>query len=239
MENLWKSVYLVGTEWDKYDAVYSIPWDFSHLEKAIEEEGGKLHGKKVYMFGVTEPQLVQLGEKWKVTHIPAIVAITSPEPPSDKIGVKSVQMEGDGEVIPMRDMKMDWVPFIDEENEGRQVERVRPQVFVLNCILRKAALKRLKPQQVKKYEYCLPYIYQPTKDEHFEYDSSVSIMYPMPEPQPPVVAEFDWKFDTLDEFCDNLVDEEALPKDKLSDFKEFARKLINEAKAKVREVRRC
>ncbi len=34
-----------------------------------------------------------------------------------------------------------------------------------------------------------------------------------------VVAEFDWQFDTLDEFTENLVEEEALPKDKAAEFK--------------------
>lgn len=37
--------------------------------------------------------------------------VTSPFPPSDKIGIKSVQREEEL-IVPMREMKMDWVPFI-------------------------------------------------------------------------------------------------------------------------------
>eukprot|EP00898_Chlorokybus_atmophyticus_P000754 jgi/Chlat1/167/Chrsp1S03242 len=217
MEELWKEVYLVGTEWEHYNTVYETPWDFSNLEEAFDE-GGVLHNKRVYAFGVTEPQLLQSGDgedgKWKVTHIPAIVAVTSPTPPSDQLSIKSVQMEGDGTLLKLKDMKMDWVPFIPDTR--KQVERTKPQVFVLKCILRRAALKRLSEAQVKKYEYCLPYIYQPLKEEQFQYDSTVSLMFPLEDPQPPVVAEFDWQFDTVENFC---------------------RTEVNAAKAKVREAK--
>eukprot|EP00249_Psilotum_nudum_P010271 c22438_g1_i1 orf=1-249(-) len=56
MEDLWKEAFPVGTEWDQYDRVYEINWDFSNLERAFDE-GGKLYGEKVYLFGCTEPQL--------------------------------------------------------------------------------------------------------------------------------------------------------------------------------------
>lgn len=39
----------------------------------------------------------------------------SPFPPSDKIGINSVQREAE-EIIPMKQMKMDWVPYIPLEN---------------------------------------------------------------------------------------------------------------------------
>lgn len=41
--------------------------------------------------------------------------IVSPFPPSDKIGINSVQRESE-EIIPMKQMKMDWVPYIPLEN---------------------------------------------------------------------------------------------------------------------------
>lgn len=37
--------------------------------------------------------------------------VVSPFPPSDKIGIKSVQRETE-EIVPMKQMKMDWVPYI-------------------------------------------------------------------------------------------------------------------------------
>lgn len=37
--------------------------------------------------------------------------VVSPFPPSDKIGIKSVQREVE-EIVDMKQMKMDWVPYI-------------------------------------------------------------------------------------------------------------------------------
>lgn len=36
--------------------------------------------------------------------------------PSDKIGIKSVQMEGEF-IVSMKEMKMDWVPYIPSDKE--------------------------------------------------------------------------------------------------------------------------
>uniref|UniRef100_A0A6N2M0U6 Uncharacterized protein n=1 Tax=Salix viminalis TaxID=40686 RepID=A0A6N2M0U6_SALVM len=114
LEDLWKDIFPVGTEWDQLDKVYGFNWNFSNLENAFEE-GGVLHGKKVYLFGCTEPQLVTFKDDSLLIHIPAVVAVPSPFPPSDKIGIKSVQREVE-EIIPMKQMKMDWVPYIPLEN---------------------------------------------------------------------------------------------------------------------------
>jgi len=43
--------------------------------------------------------------------------VVSPIPPSDKIGVKSVQRETE-EIIPMKTMKMAWIPYIPLENRS-------------------------------------------------------------------------------------------------------------------------
>ena len=50
----WKDVFLVGTEWDNYDALYDIEWDFDHLNEDITE--GFLHESPntKYVFGTTE-----------------------------------------------------------------------------------------------------------------------------------------------------------------------------------------
>lgn len=46
-----------------------------------------------------------------------ILQVESPFPPSDKIGVNSVQREVE-EILPMKQMKMDWVPYIPLENRS-------------------------------------------------------------------------------------------------------------------------
>jgi hypothetical protein len=40
-----------------------------------------------------------------------VLQVTSPFPPSDKIGIKSVQRE-DELIVPMKEMKMGWVPYL-------------------------------------------------------------------------------------------------------------------------------
>ncbi|KAF9597628.1 hypothetical protein IFM89_020107 [Coptis chinensis] len=110
MEDLWRAVFPVGTEWDQFDMVYRFNWNFSNLEDAFEENG-VLHGNKVYLFSCIEPQLVPVNGENKVICIPVVVAIVSPFPPSDKIGINSVQREAE-EILPMKKMKMDWVPYI-------------------------------------------------------------------------------------------------------------------------------
>ncbi|PON37493.1 myosin-H heavy protein [Parasponia andersonii] len=213
LEDLWKAAFPVGTEWDQLDVLYQFKWDFSNLEKAFEE-GGKLYGKKVYLFGCTEPQLVSVKGENKVVCIPVVVAVVSPFPPSDKIGINSVQRESE-EIIPMKQMKMDWVPYIPLEN--------------------RAALKHLKIDRLKKFEYCLPYFYQPFKEDEIEQSTEVQIIFPG-EPKP-VFCEFDWELDELEEFTDKLIQEEELSEDQKDAFKEFVKERVREAKKANRQAR--
>ncbi|XP_062148334.1 protein HEAT INTOLERANT 4 [Alnus glutinosa] len=233
LEDLWKAAFPVGTEWDQLDSVYQFNWNFSNLEDAFEE-GGKLHGKKVYLFGCTEPQLVSFKGESKIICIPVVVAVVSPFPPSDKIGINSVQREAE-EIIPMKQMKMDWVPYIPLENRGSQVESLHSQIFILSCTQRRAALKHLKIDRVKKYEYCLPYFYQPFKEDELEQSTEVQIIFP--SETKPIFCEFDWELDELEEFTDKLIQEEELSEDQKDAFKEFVKEKVREAKKANREAR--
>ncbi|KAK4585332.1 hypothetical protein RGQ29_022840 [Quercus rubra] len=233
LEDLWKEVFPVGTEWDQLDAVYQFNWNFSNLEDAFEE-GGKLYGEKVYLFGCTEPQLVSFKGESKVICIPVVVAVVSPFPPSDKIGINSVQREAE-EIIPMKQMKMDWVPYIPLEDRDSQVDRLKSQIYILRCTQRRAALKHLKIDRLKKYEYCLPYFYQPFKEDELEQSTEVQIIFPV-EPKP-IFCEFDWELDELEEFTDKLIQEEELAEDQKDAFKEFVKEKVREAKKANREAR--
>lgn len=232
LEGLWKAAFPVGTEWDKLDAVYEFNWDFKNLEEALEE-GGLLHGKKVFVFGCTEPQLVPYKGANKIVLVPAVVAVESPFPPSDKIGVTSVQREVE-EILPMKTMKMDWLPYIPFDKRGRQVDRMNFQIFVMTCTQRRTALRHMKEDRVKKYEYCLPYFYQPFKEDELEQSTEVQIMFPS---EPPVVCEFDWEFDELEEFVDKLIAEEALSAEQKDEFKEYVKEQVRAAKKANREAR--
>ncbi|KAJ1429764.1 hypothetical protein SESBI_08168 [Sesbania bispinosa] len=249
-EDLWRETFPVGTEWDQLDSVYQYKWNFSNLENAFEE-GGVLHEKKVYLFGCTEPQLVWFKEESKVVCIPVVVAdmvlghikilmpflgvkVVSPFPPSDKIGINSVQREAE-EIIPMKQMKMDWVPYIPLEDRESQVDRLKSQIFILSCTQRRSALKHLKLDRLKKYEYCLPYFYQPFKEDELEQSTEIQIIFPA-EPKP-VFCEFDWELDELEEFTDTLIREEELSEDQKDAFKEFVKEKVRESKKANREAR--
>ncbi|RYR50581.1 hypothetical protein Ahy_A07g037209 [Arachis hypogaea] len=239
LEDLWREVFLVGTEflkliielssffafffltssivlscqWDQLDSVYQYKWNFSNLEDAFEE-GGVLHGKRVYLFGCTEPQQVCFKDVEKVIFVPIIVAVVSPFPPSDKIGITSVQRENE-EIIPMKQMKMDWIPYMPSKD--------------------RSASKHLKLEQVKKYEYCLPYFYHPFKEDELEQSTEVQILFPT-EPKP-VFGTFDWKFDDLEEFTNAVIQDEELSADQKDAFKEFVKERVREAKKANKEAR--
>ncbi|KAF7112574.1 hypothetical protein RHSIM_RhsimUnG0215100 [Rhododendron simsii] len=321
LEDLWKQVFPVGTEWDQLDQVYQYKWNFSNLENAFEE-GGELYGQKVFLFGSTErekvavkllginrvhstedhsrhytldilrknlsciayivvanghaslhytwslggihrlcfaavanlkihwrpsiilgglyllrfaeSQLVFFKDEGKVTCIPVVVAVDSPFPPSDKIGINSVQREAE-EIVPMKQMKMDWVPYIPLEDRDSRVERLKSQIFILSCTQRRAGLRHLKLERMKEFEYCLPYFYQPLQEDEFEQSTIVQIMFPA-EPKP-TICEFDWELDELEEFTDKLIEEEELSADQKDAFKDFVRKKVSEGKKANREAR--
>uniref|UniRef100_A0A7N2N9J2 Uncharacterized protein n=1 Tax=Quercus lobata TaxID=97700 RepID=A0A7N2N9J2_QUELO len=115
----------------------------------------------------------------------------------------------------MKQMKMDWVPYIPLED--------------------RAALKHLKIDRLKKYEYCLPYFYQPFKEDELEQSTEVQIIFPV-EPKP-IFCEFDWELDELEEFTDKLIQEEELAEDQKDAFKEFVKEKVREAKKANREAR--
>ncbi|XP_011658000.1 protein HEAT INTOLERANT 4 [Cucumis sativus] len=229
LEDLWKEVFPVGTEWDLLDSVYQYNWNFSNLEEAFEA-GGKLYGEKVYLFGSTEPQFVPFRGEYKVIYIPVVVAVVSPFPPSDKIGINSVQREVE-EIIPMKLMKMDWVPYIPLEDRNSQVDKLKFQIFILSCTQRRAALNRLKIVRIKKYEYCLPHFCNPLKKP--EQSTEVQIIFPA-EPKP-IFCEFDWKEHKLQELTDDLIEEEELSVDQKDAFKEFVKEKVREAMKANRE----
>ncbi|KFK25297.1 hypothetical protein AALP_AA8G094200 [Arabis alpina] len=232
LEGLWKAAFPVGTEWDQVDSLNDFKWDFRNLEEALEE-GGKLYGKKVFLFGCAEPQLVPINDVNKIIHVPTVVVVESPFPPSDKIAITSVQKEEE-EIIPMKRMKMEWVPYIPLEKRDRQVDRVKFQIYIMCCTQRRAALRRMKEDQVKKFEYCLPYFYHPFREDELEQSKEVQIMFPS---EPPVVCEFDWEFDEVEEFTDKLIEEEALAAEQKDEFKEYVKEQVRAAKKANREAR--
>ncbi|GJU84282.1 heat intolerant 4-like protein [Tanacetum coccineum] len=189
-EDLWKHAYPVGTELDRLDRLYEYNWNFSNLEEAFDE-GGVLHGEKVYLFVCTEAPI----ERADIL-IPTVIAVVSPFPPSDKIGLISVQRESESRKVV--DMKAEE----DENGLGSLcsywecfVERLKSQIFVLSCVQRRAGLKLLKDERVAEFTYCIPYFYNPFEEDETKESTIVELLYPV---EPPVYCEFDWEFDEVE-----------------------------------------
>ena len=155
--------------------------------------------------------------KQKVIAVPILVAIVSSLPAPATLGLNSVQKEQE-EIIPMSELKMAWVPYVPK-NAWRYVSlpnlctslgsslltfRVdplaqKPRAFFLKCNQRRTALKRLKEEQLRRFEYALPYIFLPRVQEEPTANTEVSLLLDIEGNSgkiPPV--SFDWQFDELE-----------------------------------------
>ncbi|KAK3143471.1 hypothetical protein QOZ80_4AG0300730 [Eleusine coracana subsp. coracana] len=150
LEDLWSSAFSVGTEWQNIDKINEFNWNFEHLENALEE-GGILYGRTVYLFGCTEPAHLYVNGELKMVFIPAVVVVDCPFPPSDKLGINSVQREKE-EIVSMKMMKMDWVPYVPLDDRLSKLESLKTKIFTLVCSQRRSALKHLNIERVKTFD---------------------------------------------------------------------------------------
>ncbi|RYR06440.1 hypothetical protein Ahy_B05g073776 isoform B [Arachis hypogaea] len=154
-------------KWDQLDSVYQYKWNFSNLENAFEE-GGVLHGKKVYLFGCTEPQQVCFKDVEKVILVPIIVAIE----------VSNIYLE------------------------------LHPK---------EGCFETFKVGSSMSIACHVSNFYHPLKEDELEQSTEVQILFPT-EPKP-VFCSFDWKFNDLEEFSDELIKDEELSADRKHEFK--------------------
>ncbi|XXG87583.1 hypothetical protein AAC387_Pa11g2237 [Persea americana] len=125
-----------------------------------------------------------------------------------------------------------------KSNPHQEPEFFPDQRNLLNCVsLRvkgKAALRHLKLEQSKKYEYSLPYFENPLKEDELEQDTVVHIIYPS---EPPISCNFDWELDDLGISQVMRVKDEALPEQEKDAFKDYVKEKVREAKRAQREKR--
>lgn len=204
-DEIWKDVYLAGTEWDQMKQVYDIDWDFDHLDEALTN--GDLSGKRVHLFGATEPQLVRMNandEKGDVVPIPTIIAVVSDAAPPSRVGIKSVQ-RAEEEIVDMSDLRMEWQPYTPANLAARP--SFKPTVSVLACSQRKARLRNMEEAAVHRYDYVLPYFFDPEKQEEVQEETEVQVLADLDGLQAPLMCEFDYEMDELDEFVDEKIEE--------------------------------
>ncbi|XP_019082505.1 PREDICTED: uncharacterized protein LOC104704182 [Camelina sativa] len=231
LEDLWKVAFpweLSGTNLMHF---HQFNWDFKNLEQTLEE--GLLLGKKFFVFASAEPQLVSYKDTKKIRDIPTVIAIESVLPPSDKIATVSIQSAME-EIFPMKQMKMDWIPYIPIEKRDRQVDRMYFQIFILGCKQRRSALRQLKEERARMFEYCIPYFYQPIEENELEESTVVYMIFPT---EPPLPCEFDWELDELEEFVDDQIENEKLCAEQKDEFKEFVKEQVRAAKKANREAK--
>jgi hypothetical protein len=177
-----------------------------------------------------------------VTPIPVIIAVETSWPLPDVIALNSIQAEQE-EIVPMAKMKMGWIPFSVDGGDGsgsggRALESsVRKPVLVraMQCSQRLRAVKGLAESRVRSFEYCLPYIYRPDKQEDEIVDTIASVAATVRDV--PIVCEFDWDMDDVDEFSENLVSERSLPADSVAEVKAAITDAVRAAKKAIRDRR--
>lgn len=232
-EDIWKDIYLAGTEWDQLQLVYRVDWDFGHLDEALNE--GDLKDKKVFLFGATEPQLLKMSpsdDKGEVVPIPIIIAVVSEATPPNKVGLKSVQ-KAEEEIVPMSELRMFWQPFRPSNVAHKRM--FTPNVLVMQCNERRARLRNMGEVDVHRYDYVLPYFFNPDL-ENDDFRTEVNVLVPLEGLQAPLMCDFDFEMDDLDDFVEEQLKENSLDMETHSEaLKNAIREAVRAAKLKIKK----
>lgn len=235
-EDLWKDVYLTGTEWDQLQLVYNINWEFDHLDEALNE--GDLVEKKVLLFGATEPQLLKMDaddKKGQVVPIPVIIAVVTEASPPTQVGLKSVQ-KAEEEIVPMADLRMHWQPF--RPSNVAHNRTFKPKVLVMQCNERRARLRNMGEAEVHRYDYVLPYFFNPEAEDDLDFNSEVNILVDLEGRQAPLMCEFDFEMDDLEDFVEEQLKENDLDAEVHGEpLKTAIRDGVRAAKLKIKELK--
>lgn len=128
--------------------------------------------------------------------------------------------------------------FILLSNFRKSPEKFKPRIYVLKCEQRRAGLRNLSQDSLKKYEYVLPYTVHPDKQEDdTDFETTVNVVAEIPGRNQPLVFEYDWELDELDEFVAEKLKEEELPDSVSESLKESIREEVKNAKRKRKEER--
>lgn len=228
--DVWKDVFFSGTEWEQIKEVEDFEWDFEHLDDELTD--GELSNRMVHLFGCTEPQLVHMGPedtKGSIVPVPAIVVIDCTRPPPSTVGIKSVQRTEE-EIIPMRQLKMGWHPYVPANLTGSR--RFKPCVHVLKCEQRRARLRNMTEAAVHKYDYVLPYLVRPELQDDITIDTEVQAIVEIEGRKAPLMLNYDFEMDDLDEFIKEQIEEHDL------DVKKHDEVLRTAIKDSVRSTKR-
>ncbi|CAD6221109.1 unnamed protein product [Miscanthus lutarioriparius] len=210
-EDLWWSAFPIGTEWESIDKIKEFNWNFENLEKTLEE-GGELY----------------MGRRFTCLEAPSV---DCPFPPSDKIGINLVQT-GKEEIVPMKEMKMAWVPYVPLEDRFGRIESLKTKIFTLCCTQRRSALKHMKTERANKFYYCMPY-YMPLNPPEDEDGTVVSAIYSL---EPPIICDVDLELDGYKVLAHKIVKDEGLPEDEREKIEEFLKEKVKQRKIELEQA---
>ncbi|KAL0236554.1 hypothetical protein GEMRC1_003136 [Eukaryota sp. GEM-RC1] len=186
----WRDIYFIGTEWEHYDMIFNVDWDFSNLEEALVN-GPLKEVERVYLFGQTEPQMIED----EMVMVPTIIAVTSKYPPTKHIVLSSVQSTNN-ELVPMSDLKMSWGPYIESGQllTKKQLSKIR--IHTLQCKQRTRALKALSKDKKTKFQ-----------EEQEKKKPSRHYLLPLEYKGQSFDISFDWKEDKLEEIVEETMED--------------------------------
>lgn len=230
----WKEIFLVGTEWQNYEQVFKVKWDFEHLHEKLDEPITK-KPFDVYLWGTTEPQMVQFKSgRETIVYIPVIIAVLTTHPPPSTVGITSVMREET--FVPFKDFKLNWVPysfspiFPIKQNATKKGEK--PDFYALQCGQRQKAVKSLSETKSTNYSYVLPYMFFPEKPGD-EQNTNVNVVTTMDGKG--VTFEYDWDMDDFDEVLKEVKEEHGFDDTQMSQIKEILEDEIKKAKQKNKD----
>eukprot|EP00293_Proteomonas_sulcata_P003340 CAMPEP_0184315452 /NCGR_PEP_ID=MMETSP1049-20130417/82556_1 /TAXON_ID=77928 /ORGANISM="Proteomonas sulcata, Strain CCMP704" /LENGTH=193 /DNA_ID=CAMNT_0026633945 /DNA_START=30 /DNA_END=611 /DNA_ORIENTATION=+ len=139
---------------------------------------------------------------------------------------------------------MDWGPLIVPNTikapplkKQRALRNRKQRFYALTCSQRKArgVLKNLKEERTRMFDYCMPYIFLPHKQEEETYETCVDVMCELPGRQAPLVFDFDWDMDEVDEIVKEKQEEESLSDEDAKMVEDAIRAAVKAAKQKIKE----
>eukprot|EP00792_Barthelona_sp_PAP020_P006023 TRINITY_DN2885_c0_g1_i1.p1 TRINITY_DN2885_c0_g1~~TRINITY_DN2885_c0_g1_i1.p1 ORF type:complete len:300 (+),score=86.89 TRINITY_DN2885_c0_g1_i1:40-939(+) len=204
----WKDIFFIGTEWHNYSKLFVEDWDFDHLEDYIAEN---LEGEKLWMFGLSEAILVKK-ENFNyedeecdsdMVFVPIIVIVKCDVMPSDLVSLTSVQMASE-EIIPMRKLKLKWIPYISEDYAGNRIGSFDVNIRYMTCVQRKTALNAMNKIKKLEYEYAQPYVFAPLRNP---FKPPLDARHEMTIDGKTIDVDFSLEFDTPDALAEELIKE--------------------------------
>lgn len=171
--------------------------------------------------------MVVLNGKETSTPIPHIVVVVGDTPPPSTLGITSVQRQNE-EIVPMKDMKMGFIPFKSKDPNLKNMD-----AQILTCNARRTRLSKMGEEDRIKYDYCLPYIFIPDKQEEVEKNTEVLVQLTIGGRG--LSLNFDFEMDELEEFVEETAKDYSLSDEHKAVVEKAIKDEVKVAKEKIKK----